>query len=90
MTYFLPCISGACVYKTTVCVLSREHGVPDARDRRVVERVKAWRIGVTVLGLLGLFVGLYSSRLPVGLTVDLMACPYNYNKLDTKYGSSSR
>jgi hypothetical protein len=52
---------------------------------RVVERVKAWRIVVTVLGLLGLFVGLYSSRLPVGLTVDLMACPYNYNKLDTKY-----
>ena len=53
---------------------------------RVVERVKAWRIGVTVLGfLLGLFVGLYASRLPVGLTADLLACPYNYNKLDTKY-----
>ena len=53
---------------------------------RVVERVKAWRIGVTVLGfLLGLFVGLYASRLPAGLTADLMACPYNYNKLDTKY-----
>ena len=53
---------------------------------RVVDRVKAWRIGVTVLGfLLGLFVGLYASRLPVGLTADLLACPYNYNKLDTKY-----
>ena len=53
---------------------------------RVVERVKAWRIGVTVLGfLLGLFVGLYASRLPAGLTADLMACPYNYDKLDTKY-----
>jgi hypothetical protein len=52
----------------------------------VVERVKAWRIGVTVLGfLLGLFVGLYASRLPGGLTADLLACPYNYNKLDTKY-----
>jgi hypothetical protein len=50
------------------------------------ERVKAWRIGVTVLGfLLGLFVGLYASRLPGGLTVDLLACPYNYNRLDTKY-----
>ena len=53
---------------------------------RVVERVKAWRLGVTVLGfLLGLFVGLYASRLPAGLTADLMACPYNYDKLDTKY-----
>ena len=50
------------------------------------ERVKAWRVGVNVLGfLLGLFVGLYASRLPGGLTADLMACPYNYNKLDTKY-----
>jgi hypothetical protein len=50
------------------------------------ERVKAWRVGVNVLGfLLGLFVGLYASRLPGGLTSDLMACPYNYNKLDTKY-----
>jgi hypothetical protein len=50
------------------------------------ERVKAWRIGINVLGfLLGLFVGLYASRLPGGLTADLMACPYNYNKLDTKY-----
>ena len=50
------------------------------------ERAKAWRIGVTVLGfLLGLFVGLYASRLPGGLTADLLACPYNYNRLDTKY-----
>ncbi len=50
------------------------------------ERVKAWRVVVNVLGfLLGLFVGLYASRLPGGLTADLMACPYNYNKLDTKY-----
>jgi hypothetical protein len=54
------------------------------------ERVKAWRVGVTVLGfllgfLLGLFVGLYASRLPGGLTADLLACPSNYNRLDTKY-----
>ena len=50
------------------------------------ERVKAWRIGINVLGfLLGLFVGLYASRLPGGLTADLLACPYNYNRLDTKY-----
>lgn len=51
-----------------------------------IERVKAWRIGVNVLGFLfGLFLGLYASRLPVGLTADLMACPHNYNKLDTRY-----
>ena len=54
------------------------------------ERVKSWRVGVTVLGfllgfLLGLFVGLYASRLPGGLTADLLACPSNYNRLDTKY-----
>ena len=50
------------------------------------ERVKSWRIGVNVIGfLLGLFVGLYASRLPGGLTADLLACPYNYNRLDTKY-----
>ena len=51
-----------------------------------IERVKAWRIGVNILGFLfGLFLGLYASRLPVGLTADLLACPYNYDKLDTKY-----
>ena len=50
------------------------------------ERVKAWRIGVNILGFLfGLFVGLYASRLPAGLTADLLACPYNYDKLDTRY-----
>ena len=51
-----------------------------------IERVKAWRLGVNILGFLfGLFVGLYASRLPVGLTADLLASPYNYNRLDTKY-----
>jgi len=51
-----------------------------------IERVKAWRIGVNILGFLfGLFLGLYARRLPGGLTADLLACPYNYDKLDTKY-----
>ena len=72
----------ACVVTRMQAQIAVEHDI----SARVVERVKAWRIGVTVLGfLLGLFVGLYASRLPVGLTADLLACPYNYNKLDTKY-----
>ena len=51
-----------------------------------IERVKAWRVGVNVLGFLfGLFLGLYASRLPAGLTADLLACKHNYNKLDTRY-----
>ena len=72
----------ACVVTRMQAQIAVEHDI----SARVVERVKTWRIGVTVLGfLLGLFVGLYASRLPVGLTADLLACPYKYNKLDTKY-----
>jgi len=67
---------------------------PDLRDEtfectiaaRVVERVKARRIGVNALVfVLGLVVGLCASRTPVGLTSKLLACPYHYDRLDTKF-----
>ena len=65
---------------------------PDLRDvdhtiaARVVERVKARRIGVNALVfVLGLVVGLCASRTPVGLTSKLLACPYHYDRLDTKF-----
>ena len=65
---------------------------PDLRDEtfectiaaRVVEGVKARRIGVNALVfVLGLVVGLCASRTPVGLTSKLLACPYHYDRLDT-------
>ena len=67
---------------------------PDLRDEtfectiaaRVVEGVKARRIGVNALVfVLGLVVGLCASRTPVGLTSKLLACPYHYDRLDTKF-----
>ena len=74
------------IAERVVTRLQQQFAVEHSISARVVERVKAWRIGVNVLGfLLELFVGMYASRLPVGLTSKLMACPYNYDRLDTKF-----
>ena len=66
-----------------------EHTMRDVEHTiaaRVVEHVKARRIGVNALVfVLGLVVGLCASRTPVGLTSKLLACPYHYDRLDTKF-----
>ena len=62
------------------------HDVEHTIAARVVEHVKARRIGVNALVfVLGLVVGLCASKTPVGLTSKLLACPYHYDRLDTKF-----